>query len=238
MGAVLAVAPYGQTPDMAAWQKFRTDTNIPVVVDAAASFDTLAGFAPDVPVVVSLHATKTLSSAEGGFILAGDPGLIDRCTRALNFGFFDGRNSVGPSINGKLSEYHAAVGLADLDGWESKRSGFRRVAENYLRAAAQARLAGTLFADAARANPYVLYLAPPGEAAEALCAWLHDNGIDTRRWYGGGIHRQTEFAACPRLALPVTDDLAPRLIGLPVAVDMDDAAISRVVAALRGCPSA
>ena len=144
-GVVMAVAPYGRMVDMAAWQGFAAQSGIPLVIDAAACFDTLdaaAICAGKVPVCVSLHATKTFSTAEGGLILCGDSRTIDDCARALNFGFFTGRESVGPSINGKLSEYHAAVGLAELDGWKHKRAGFIRVARNYLEAAKAAGLAG------------------------------------------------------------------------------------------------
>ena len=49
--------------------------------------------------------------------------------QALNFGYDADRLSKRPAINGKMSEYHAAVGLAELDGWEGKVAGFSRAAE-------------------------------------------------------------------------------------------------------------
>ncbi|MBY0408353.1 MAG: DegT/DnrJ/EryC1/StrS family aminotransferase, partial [Rickettsiales bacterium] len=43
VGAVIAVAPYGAPVDVAAWDRFTQETGIPVVIDAAAGFDALAG---------------------------------------------------------------------------------------------------------------------------------------------------------------------------------------------------
>jgi hypothetical protein len=45
---------------------------------------------------------------------------------AANFGFHSVRDCRAPNTNGKRSEVHAALGLAELDGWEGKRDGFRR----------------------------------------------------------------------------------------------------------------
>ena len=236
-GVVMAVAPYGRMVDMAAWQGFAAQSGIPLVIDAAACFDTLdsaAICAGKVPVCVSLHATKTFSTAEGGLILCGDSRTIDDCARALNFGFFTGRESVGPSINGKLSEYHAAVGLAELDGWKPKRAGFIRVAQNYLEAAKTAGLAGRVIADSERANPYVVYLARSAEEAETVRARLTGRGIDTRLWYGLGLHRQPNYAECPSEDLPATNEIAPCIVGLPVAVDLPDTQIRRIIAAIAG----
>lgn len=127
VGAVVVVAPFGMMVDLAPWHDFSARTRIPVIVDAAACFDTVR---PDairksaVPVAVSLHATKTFSSAEGGLILCSDTDVVQRANKALNFGFEIARISEGPSLNGKMSEYHAMVGLADLEGWPEKRARF------------------------------------------------------------------------------------------------------------------
>src|ERR1035441_1806628 len=75
VGAVIAVSPFGAPLEIAPWRDLEKQTGIPVVVDAAAAFDT-AGAAP-IPQVVSLHATKILGAGEGGFGGTADPGLRD-----------------------------------------------------------------------------------------------------------------------------------------------------------------
>lgn len=131
---VIVVAPYGRMPDAAAWQIFQQRTGVPVIIDAAACFDTIDTatlLRSRLPAAISLHATKTFSTAEGGLILCGDDSLTERAATALNFGFHNSRESTGPSINGKISEYHAAIGLAEMDAWQAKRQGFITAARAY-----------------------------------------------------------------------------------------------------------
>lgn len=230
-GVVVVVAPYGRMVDVRAWDEFSRRHGVPVVIDAAGCFDSLdvAAIAEcSVLVAVSLHATKTFSTAEGGLVLCGSVETARRVTRTLNFGFFESRQSEGPSINGKLSEYHAAVGLAELDTWSEKCQNFLRVARDY-RAAAQLRgLDHDLFTDCQQASAYALYCAAsPGHARRITLA-LDENHIGSRLWYGLGLHRQPEFSACRHDNLGVTDDLAARLIGLPMAVDMSRDDVGRV----------
>lgn len=61
----------------------------------------------------SLHATKVLSTGEGGFVVTGEGTASARLRRMRNFGLEGGRMT-GPGINGKLSELQAATGLALL----------------------------------------------------------------------------------------------------------------------------
>src|SRR5262249_37300172 len=76
VGAVMPVAAFGEVPDLGRWRELADGTGLPVVVDCAAGFDGLAG-AP-VPVTVSLHATKTAATGEGGYVASEDPGFLQR----------------------------------------------------------------------------------------------------------------------------------------------------------------
>lgn len=232
VGLVLVVGPLGRMVDLRSWQDFSDRTGRPVIVDAAACFDTIAGAeiaATRLPVMVSLHATKTFSTAEGGLILCGDPAVVHRAVVALNFGFYGTRESIMPAINGKLSEYHAAVGLAELDDWSNKRAGFIAVAQSYHREAAEAGLGAMIAVDTEHAVAYAHVLAPSAPAAQAIVTGLQADGIDTRFWYGHGLHAQAAFGSCLRGDLTTTRDLAARLVGLPCSVDLDAASIARVI---------
>lgn len=139
VSAVLVVAPFGRPIDVGSWDDFSARTGIPVVIDAAAAVDGLK--VGRSPVVVSLHATKCLGIGEGGFVATRDGDLARRIKRAANFGFFGSRRAEVPAINGKLSEYHAAVGLAALQAWPEQRERFLAVAR---RLAAPLRRAGCI----------------------------------------------------------------------------------------------
>lgn len=62
----------------------------------------------------SLHATKLLHTIEGGGIVFKDPEEHQKAQKMINFGLQDNQ-AVLCGINGKMSEFHAAMGLAVLD---------------------------------------------------------------------------------------------------------------------------
>ena len=233
-GIIVVTAPYGRRFSQSAWARFRERTGVPVVIDAAASVEALADHTTDligaVPVVLSLHATKAFGVGEGGALICSDPNLVRATIAALNFGFDDVRETTGPGLNGKMSEYHAAVGLAELDGWAVKRAGLRHVADRYRHAALARGL--RLHAAPEVSSCYVLIEAATEREAERAQASLRGAGIDYRFWYGTGLHRERYFRTHTRDPLPVVEALAPRLIGLPVAPDLPDAVVDRIVAAL------
>lgn len=236
IGVVVPVAPFGRPVPIAPWRTFRTRTGIPVVIDGAASFDRIAEqpgvFLGTVPVALSFHATKAFGTGEGGCVASTDADLMPRIERALNFGFIRARDAEASGINGKMSEYHAAVGLAELDGWPEKRQALQAVADRYRKAMAEAGLAARFLGAPDIGLTYVLFRChDAGEAARVPEA-LRRAGVDTRLWYGKGLHTQSCYAALPHDPLPVTDSLAPCLLGLPLAPDLTDAQIARVTAAL------
>ena len=78
----------------------------------------------------------------------------------------------------------------------------------------------------------MLYRAETASEAAAAQKSLARAHIDFRLWYGVGCHAHPAYAEFPRDPLPVTQEIAPRIIGLPVAVDLAEEAIEDTVAAL------
>jgi dTDP-4-amino-4,6-dideoxygalactose transaminase len=236
VGLVVPVAPFGRSVPQEPWRSFSERTGIPVVIDGAASFECVGGnpdaFLGEIPVAMSFHATKSFSTAEGGCVVCSDLRLSHATMKALNFGFHDSRDSELRSINGKLSEYHAAIGLAELDGWTEKQAAIEVMLAAYRRAFAAAGLSDRLVATPDVASAYVLFRCESAAEAARTGEQLSKGSIDFRIWYGGGLHAHTYLAGCAREDLPVTDDLAPRILGLPMAPDLPEASIRRVVEAL------
>lgn len=236
VGAIMVVAPFGAPVDTAEWERVQTDTGIPVVIDAAAAFDTVSNETSMAlracPMVVSLHATKVFGIGEGGALLCRDPAFMDRVRRMAQFGFLGTREALLPGTNAKLSEYAAAVGLAALDEWPEARARWC-VAQ----AAYERRLAGVSTppgANGSWVSSTYNVLCP--EKAGFVMDTLARAGIATLQWWGAGCHAQPAFRACPTEPLPVTRQLAHRIIGLPFSQDMTPADTKLVCAALeRAC---
>jgi dTDP-4-amino-4,6-dideoxygalactose transaminase len=227
VGAVMVVAPFGRPMAVAAWDEFARSTGRPVVIDAAAAFDAIeVGRAP---VVVSLHATKVLGVGEGGFVASTDHALIRAVARCCNFGFFGSRETGMPAFNAKMSEYHAAVGLAALDRWPETRGEFQRVANAYRRHLADLPVT-PLDGSGQRWVAATCVVRFADAPTEEIAARLADSGIETRFWWNRGCHREALFAGLPRMALPVTDALAAATLGLPCYVDLPDDGIAAICA--------
>jgi dTDP-4-amino-4,6-dideoxygalactose transaminase len=226
VAAVVPVSPFGATVDVAAWDVFTSRTGVPVVVDGAASFDGAA--IGRSPTVISLHATKAFGIGEGGLVAGTDLGVVTRARRLSNFGFVPQRELVAAGLNAKMSEYAAAVGLAMTDAWPTMRNRYVERIEWYLDAFADSpeiAIAPGVKTGQARSTFNICLAAPE---AEAVVSELARVGVESRSWWGQGCHRQSVFSTCPRGALPVTERLAARVIGLPLFPDMTEAETRKV----------
>ncbi len=235
--AVVPVLAHGQPADLDAWAAFEREFEIPVVADAAAGFDTV-GAAP-VPLVVSLHATKALGVGEGGFFAAHDAALVARFRAATTFGFQGARESKFAAANAKISEYAAAVGLAALDGWPAARARFMGAAA-HMRAALAPIPDVVLQAGWGETWIGATCLARlPRGAADRVERGLLAAGVETRRWWSRGLHREPAFRGAPRVeTLTITQRLAASTLGLPFMQDLGAGEAARVASALRAALSA
>jgi len=226
--AVIPVATFGLPQNLQAWSAWREATGIHVIIDAAAALGSQKTMA-DIPVVFSLHATKTLSSGEGGLVLTQDRRLAERLKAMTNFGI--GLNMPTIATNAKMSEYHAAVGLAHLEIWPAQVAARKALLGQYRQALAGAEGSvfkfqnGTgLFAP----SVFCIQLASPAlrDQLERLC---EREGIQTRRWYLPLLQHQSmlKWSQVPSPTVNA-EYLADTLLGLPFFPDMTDAQCLRV----------
>jgi dTDP-4-amino-4,6-dideoxygalactose transaminase len=231
VGAVIPVAAFGAMPDLAAWKAFRDETGLPVLVDAAAAFDLACD--ADLPLVVSLHATKVLGMGEGGYLATRDPVLAAQVRQLTTYGFKGSREACFVATNAKLSEYAAAVGLAALDAWPADRLRFALAAQTLRMALAATPQVGFQPGWGIDWVTSVCVVTVPEGALDAAEQALAAEGIDTRRWWGVGCHRSPAFADCPHADLTATDRLARSTLGLPFAVDLGPDDARRIAQALH-----
>lgn len=236
LALVMPVTTFGCPVNVDEWDDFVADTGIPVLIDGAASFGNQA-LGSRVSLTVSLHATKPFGIGEGGLFVTRDSELAGRVRRLANFGFENGEITQR-GTNAKLSEYAAAVSLAQWQRWPALRARRQALWSEYhalLAAIPRVAMQGG-FADrhgVSRALPaaLVLRLPAPASAARDLLA---ASGIETRRWYCPPLHRHPIFAGFPitdadgAAALPVTELLGTHSLGLPWHGDLDSAQMQRV----------
>ena len=73
---VVPVSPFGRPVEESPWVEFQAETGVKVVFDCAGAIDNQR--VENVVTVFSLHATKLISAAEGGFIVASSADEADK----------------------------------------------------------------------------------------------------------------------------------------------------------------
>jgi dTDP-4-amino-4,6-dideoxygalactose transaminase len=236
VGLVVPVSTYGRSMCQHEWAAFHRRTGIPVVIDGAASFEAASADPRQclgrIAVAMSFHATKSFSTAEGGCVVTTDRAVAKRAAQALNFGFSGSRRSRSASTNGKMSEYHAAIGLAELDRWTTKRNALFAVAERYRQHMRAVGLADRLVVAPAVATCYVLLRCADRTETSRMQRRLARARVGFRFWYGDGLLRQPYFSGVPHDTLETTDAIAPCTVGLPVMVDLADEEIEYIVSVI------
>jgi dTDP-4-amino-4,6-dideoxygalactose transaminase len=116
--AVMPVHVYGHPCDTDAIQKIADNYNLKIIYDAAHAFGVQGDRGSvlnngDLS-VLSFHATKVFNTFEGGAIICPDAKVKQRIDHLKNFGFVDEVTVVAAGINGKMSEFSAALGLLQL----------------------------------------------------------------------------------------------------------------------------
>ena len=190
-----------------------------VVVDAAASFDSIENFNQGdlvipVSMVASLHATKSLPGAEGGFFWSNDCDWVERFRRWIAFGFNGERSSVQIGTNAKMHEYSAALVHASLDSWSVDRSEWIDLAgwafetsEEYGFKSLPAHINGF-------ASPYWI-ISGEKEKIARVSRIMEDNSVETRQWWGEGCHNMPAFEQIRKENLDNTIQISETSIGLP-----------------------
>jgi dTDP-4-amino-4,6-dideoxygalactose transaminase len=239
VAGVLACANFGTAPApevRAAWRAACARHGVPLLLDSAPGFGSLdihgrpLGGLGDTE-VFSFHATKTFAIGEGGAVVTPDAELAERVTRLINFGLKPGtRISTEDGFNGKLSELHAAVGLAALDRFDDVLARRRSHVQELRRLTAGTGLTYQAGAGASTWQ-YLQCLAPDDAAREAVLATAAELAVEVRTLHDPPLHRHPAYADARRFgSLAVTEALAARSLSLPIANDLTEAEIERIAA--------
>ncbi|MCJ8166330.1 DegT/DnrJ/EryC1/StrS family aminotransferase [Pontibacter sp. E15-1] len=116
--AILATHVYGNPCDVDAIQVIADKYNLKVIYDGAHAFGTnyksKSVFSYGDLNTLSFHATKLFHTTEGGAIITHDASVAKEIAHMRNFGYDGPEHFYGLGINGKNSEFHAAMGLCNL----------------------------------------------------------------------------------------------------------------------------
>ena len=116
--AIIATHVYGNACDINTIDQIATRHNLKVIYDASHCFGTWykgkSIFTFGDVSTTSFHATKLFHTIEGGAVFTNDDELLKKMAFMRNFGHNGPEDFSEVGINAKNSEFHAAMGLANL----------------------------------------------------------------------------------------------------------------------------
>jgi dTDP-4-amino-4,6-dideoxygalactose transaminase len=213
--AAVLVSPFGLKCDFSRHIEVAASRNAVLVFDSAAGLGLERSdveSAPHVYETYSMHATKPFGVGEGGAIFCAEE-AASRIRSALNFGLPTrfGADVSAWGINGKISEAHAAVGLAVLDTFETRLGRRRELAARYIDRLID--VAAVEFPRDPHRSTWQVFpvLMPTAAAATALVESARQLGMEVRRYYRPSLTRWLSGTPCPN-----SDSLADRMICFPI----------------------
>ena len=126
--AILAVHVFGRVCDVEQIEAIAEKHNLRVIYDGAHAYKVKVNGEPISQfgdcTMFSLHATKLFHAVEGGALATNDAVLTKQFEKLRNFGIEDEETILQGGCNAKMSEFHAAMGLFNVeyvDGWIAER---------------------------------------------------------------------------------------------------------------------
>lgn len=237
--AIMPIHCYGHPCDVERIQKIADNYNLKVIYDAAHAFGVQLRSGSllnhgDLS-VLSFHATKVFNTFEGGAIVCPDAKTKVRIDHLKNFGFVDEVTVVAPGINGKMSEFSAALGLLQLkymDQALARRKEMDVVYRERLKGVKGIRClndAGEKVANHAYFT--ILVKADYPISRDDLYEKLKDNGIHPRRYFYPLISDFPMYRGFPsahRENLPVATAAAQQVLCLPIYPDLDMSVVHEI----------
>jgi len=225
--AILPVHCYGHPCDVDRIQKIADTYGLKVIYDAAHAFGVQCHGGSvlnhgDLS-VLSFHATKVFTTFEGGAIVCPDAKSKQRIDHLKNFGYVDEVTVVAPGINGKMSEFNAALGLLQLKYVDTLIARRRDIDAIYRERLKDVKGISCLQDGGEKVANYAYFpiLVRPEYPLnrEELYRKLRDNGIHGRRYFYPLISDFPMYRGLPSAArsnLPVASKAANEVICLPI----------------------
>jgi dTDP-4-amino-4,6-dideoxygalactose transaminase len=134
--AIMPVHCYGTPCDVDAIQKIADNYNLKVIYDAAHAFgvkhENNSILCNGDLSILSFHATKVFNTFEGGAIICPDLKTKTHIDHLKNFGHINETTVVAAGINGKMSEFNAALGILQLENFSDAISKRKAIHDSYI----------------------------------------------------------------------------------------------------------
>jgi dTDP-4-amino-4,6-dideoxygalactose transaminase len=237
--AILPVHCYGRPCNVEAMHRIAEIYNLRVIYDGAHAFGVRDEGGSilrhgDLS-IMSFHATKVFNTFEGGAIVCPDEKTKAHIDRLKNFGHAGEVTVVAPGINGKMSEFNAALGLLQLKYVDQAIARRKEIDVLYR----------TLLGNVPGVRPLqytgksvcnyayfpIFVESPYRDTRDGLYHRLKDHGVHTRRYFYPLISDFPMYRGLPsahRDRLPVAQEAARKILSLPIYPDLSDEQVEMI----------
>ena len=235
--AILPVHLFGQPADLAPLQQLCAAHGLLLIEDCAQSFGaTYAGRQTGSWGALgcfSFFPSKNLGCyGDGGMITTDDDGLAEQVRMLRNHGSKVRYHHDIIGYNSRLDELQAAILRVKLQ-YIDRFNAQRRTNAHYYSARLAAAGATPPLEDGKGVHVYHQYTVLT-DRREALQQALTQAGCASAVYYPIPLHRQAVFVpVCAGLSLPVSEDVASRVLSLPIYPELTEAQMDRVITAIK-----
>ena len=235
--AIMPVHVFGTPCDVVEIEKIAKKHNLKVIYDGAhaigSRFEDKSVLTFGDVTATSLHATKLLNTGEGGGCITTDSELDKKIKRIRFFGHSDDKTDiVEDGFNGKLTEIHAALGLANLKYYDTVLND-RRV--KYLLYKEKLQKVPTItFQDIAAGETNYSYFPIIFETEAQLLKIelkLKENNVFPRRYFYPSVNTYTKVVSYQ--SCPISEDISKRILCLPLYLDLTIGEIIEICAIIN-----
>jgi dTDP-4-amino-4,6-dideoxygalactose transaminase len=222
--AILATHVYGNPCDVDKIEAIAKKHKLKVIYDAAHAFGvtykgkSLLSYG-DVA-TCSFHATKVFHTVEGGCVVCHDAELFNTIKLMRSFGHVQDEYYLA-GVNGKNSEFHAAMGLVNLNHVDRIIQGRKEVFRTYDSALNWKTLyKPTEIAENLVYNfAYYPVVLPSLEVTTKIIQALNKEQIFPRRYFYPTLNTLDYIDT--NYDCPISEDVSPRVISLPLYPDLN-----------------
>jgi len=228
---ILATHVYGNPCDVEGIEALAKEFGLKVIYDAAHAFGvkykgtSLLNYG-DIS-TLSFHATKLFHTIEGGAIITDDDDLAHNISYMRNFGHNGPEQFFGCGINGKSSEFNAAMGLCILPDIEKIIAAREKISKRYTELLGLNENITLLKLRPGTTYNYAYYpiLFSSEELLLKAVAALKAKDITPRRYFYPSLNTLDYVTYSP---CPVSEDVASRVLCLPLYYELSEAEVNLV----------
>lgn len=180
----------------------------------------------------SLYPTKNITSGEGGMITTDDPEIAEKCRIIRQHGARQRYYHDELGFNFRMTDVHAAIGLAQLQKLEQFNQ-IRQANAQYL--TEHLRGVVTPYVPPDRTHVFHQYtIRVPNGKRDALRAFLQERGIGSEVYYPVPIHQQRLYRGLGYDGrFPEAERAAQEVLSLPVHPALSPSDLEAIVAAVN-----